>query len=92
MSNWFDIDSAAALQLLKTDADHGLSDEEAARRLAKRPSVLAHQGLEIICPADAEQREAYVIAPGWQSRPNLTILVTFRPIGRRATYGTKLLS
>lgn len=34
MSDWFNIDSAAALQLLKTDADHGLSEEEAARRLA----------------------------------------------------------
>lgn len=34
MRDWSNIDSTAALQLLETDADRGLSTEEAARRLA----------------------------------------------------------
>ena len=38
MSDWFDVDSGAALQLLKTDADQGLSEK---RRLGAwlKPTV-----------------------------------------------------
>ncbi len=64
MSDWSKIDVTAALQLLKTDSDHGLSEEEAARRLAEYgPNELT----------EAERRSPWLIL--WEQLTSVLVLI-----------------
>jgi Ca2+-transporting ATPase len=64
VSDWSNIDSTAALQLLKADADRGLNQEEAARRLATYgPNELT----------EAERRGPWLIL--WEQLTSVLVLI-----------------